>query len=52
MKEELAIVLNELGADGIQAFYAYLFIEYVSLWIIVGLSVWGIRTLWKNRNDL
>jgi hypothetical protein len=51
MKEELAKVLSELGTDGLQAFYIYLIVDYVSLWITIGLCVWGIRTMWKKYKE-
>ncbi len=53
MKEELAVALEKLGTDGIDAFYAYLILDYASLWILVGLCAWGIRTVWaKVKNDM
>jgi len=52
MKDTIETVLKELGADGIQAFYVYLFVDYLSLWIIFGLTAWGIRTVWSKRSEL
>ncbi len=49
MNEKLAIVLTELGADGIQAFYVYLALEYIGLFTILGLITWGVRTVWKQK---
>ena len=46
MKDILAEVLKDLGQQGIQAFYVYLIVDYVSLWILIGLCAWGIRAIW------
>ena len=51
MEEKLATVLEQLGSDGIEAFYVYLAFDYVSLWVFVGLCVWGARTVWNKRKD-
>lgn len=51
MKDQLAIVLENLGADGIQAFYVYLALDYISLWILIGLVVWGVRAVWNKRDE-
>jgi len=51
MKEELAIVLENLGAEGIDAFYVYLALDYGSLWIVLALCVWGVRTVYSKIKD-
>lgn len=53
MNERLAIALENLGVDGINALYVYLALDYGSLWIVIGLSTWGIRTVWSRvKNDI
>ena len=51
MDEKLAIVLEKLGSEGINAFYVYLAADYISLWILVGLLIWGVRTVWSKIKD-
>lgn len=51
MNEKLAIVLEKLGAEGIDAFYVYLVLEYATFWLMIGLSVWGTRTVWEKVKD-
>lgn len=52
MDERLAVVLEELGVRGIEAFYVYLALDYLTLWTLIGLMVWGVRILWnKIKND-
>ena len=51
MDEKLAIVRGQLGAEGINAFYVYLFLYYAGLWVLIGLCVWGARTVWNRIKD-
>jgi len=48
---ELAIVLEKLGAEGINAFYVYLALDYGSLWLFVALCAWGVRSFWAKHKD-
>lgn len=48
MNEQLIQMLAELGADGLTAVYVYLFLEYASLWIFLGLCIWGVRSIYKE----
>jgi len=51
MDDKLAIALETLGADGINALYIYLTLKYVSLWVIIGLFVWAARVVWKKVKE-
>lgn len=48
MKEELAKVLSELGTEGITAFYVYLVVDYVTLWIFLGFFGYGLKCVWNH----
>lgn len=48
IEEKLLMLLETLGVDGLNAFYAYLALEYVSLWLLVGLCAWGVRAFWQH----
>lgn len=53
MNDELLKILESLGADGIQAFYVYIALDYISIWALIGLCIWGARTVWgKVKDDL
>lgn len=47
MEDKLIEVLKNLGDEGIQAFYVYTALEYITIWALIGLSVWGVRSIWK-----
>lgn len=47
-EEKLMMLLEKLGAEGISAFYVYLALDYVSIWLLIGLITWGVRTVWKQ----
>ena len=51
LDDKMAVVLEKLGTEGITAFYVYLAVDYISLWIFIGLSIWGIRTVWKHEKE-
>jgi len=51
MNEKLAIILEKLDSDGIEAFYAYLVIEYATTWIVIGLTVFAVRALWDKFKE-
>jgi len=45
-------LLKSLGADGIHAFYVYLAVDTLQLFVVVGLFVWGVRgamVFYKNN---
>lgn len=44
---KLIEVLETLGVEGIDVIYLYLILDYGSLWIFLGLCVWGARSAWK-----
>ena len=48
MDDKLLVMLENLGAEGIDAFYVYLVLDYGSLWILIGLFIWGARTVWAQ----
>ena len=52
MDEKLTMVIKELGISGIDAFYAYMILDYATAWLLIGLIVWGVRVAWKHRKDL
>ena len=49
MEHELIEVLRELGAQGVQAIYFYLALKYTTLWTVIGLITWGVRSAWKHE---
>ena len=55
MTEELAAVLQELGSEGITAFYVHLAVHEIAGWTVFLCIVWGLRTIWKwfkeNHDD-
>ena len=51
MEDKLTIVLEQLGSDGITAFYVYLAVDYISAWLLIGILVYGARTVWKKLKD-
>jgi len=51
MEEQFLNLIKELGTGGLDAFYLYLILDYVSIWILIGLSTWGIRTVWNKAKD-
>jgi hypothetical protein len=52
MDEEAVLKLIEtLGDDAKQAFMMYLFCEYGSFFVLLGLVTWGVRALWKKHKD-
>ena len=50
MDEKLAIVLENLGDKGLEAFYVYLAVEYISMWALVGLVIYGIKKM-VNKSE-
>ena len=46
--EKLAIALERLGSESISVFYIDMILRYGTLWVIIGLCVWGFRALCKN----
>ena len=48
MSEKMANTIAHLGEDGLHAFYAWLITERLMFIAVIGLIVWGIRTVWKN----
>lgn len=52
MTEETIYKLIEIiGDDAKTVFITYLVLEFFSVWLIIGLITWGVRTLWKKRNE-
>lgn len=51
MNEKLAIVLEQIGADGITAFYVYLALEFITVWVFFGLLIIAGRAVWKRIKD-
>jgi len=49
--DKLVKVLEVLGSDGINAYYTYLFLDYGTFWLIVGLVTYGIRTIYARVKD-
>ncbi len=49
--EQMITLIESLGDDAKTAFITYLVLDYGSLWIIIALIAWGIRTLWKKRGE-
>ncbi len=49
--QQLLTLIELLGDDAKTAFIAYLVIDYGSLWVIVALCAWGIRTVWEKRSE-
>lgn len=52
MDEALLKLILGIGDDAKTVVITYLVLEYGSIMIFIGLCTWGIRTLWKNRNEL
>ena len=46
--ERILVLLETLGTDAINAFYVYLALSYGTIWVILGLGVWGVITGWKH----
>lgn len=46
MKEEIITLISSLGADGINAFYAYMIVDTLQMIICLSLVVWGVRSAW------
>ncbi len=51
MNKELVVALENLGAEGIDAFYVYIALDYGTLLIALGLFAWGARTVWNKVKD-
>ena len=49
--EKLTAVLENLGNEGISAYYTYLFLDYTTVWVVLGLCAWGVRTVWDKVKD-
>lgn len=50
-EEKIAMLLEKLGTDGLHAFYAYLVVDYGSLWLLLALCAWGIRAVWSKVKE-
>ena len=48
MDKELIKLIEKIGVDGIEAIYVYLFLDYASVWLTIGMCTWGVRTMWKH----
>jgi hypothetical protein len=51
MSEEMLKMLEVLGDDAKSAFIIYLVFDYGSLWLLIGLVTWGVRTVWKRETQ-
>ena len=51
MDEKLIAVIEKLGVEGINAFYAYMFFDYASVWALIALVAWGVRTVWAHVKE-
>ena len=49
--EAILKLIESLGDDAKTAFITYLCIDYGMVALIVGLTTWGIRTVWKEKKD-
>jgi len=49
--ENVLALLQSLGEDAKIAFFVYLLIDYGSLWILIGLVAWGVRTVWEYEKN-
>ena len=49
MDEKLGIILKELGSEGIQAFYVYTALDFITMWVIIGLAFFGVRAIWRHE---
>ena len=49
--EQMMVLIESLGDDAKGVFIAYLVLDYGSLWVMLALGMWGIRTLWKKRDE-
>lgn len=51
MNEQLLEILKEFGVEGLQAFYINMALDYGTVWTIIGLIVWAVRTFWKHEKQ-
>lgn len=49
---QIYTLIASIGGDAKDVLMTYMVLEYGSLWVLIGLVIWGVRTIWKNRNEL